>query len=118
MYYSINCCLLFVNVIKPTITSSFVKSHFSAIFNFNIEYELHSIVILTQHQNTNKAYGMSRKPKGEGVDLANKALAMTRTRVEFSLLYMSVKTLQEVIIARWEARWEKVVLGLSAPISI
>lgn len=43
---------------------------------------------------------MSRKPKGEGLDLANKALAMTRTRVKFSMLYLSAKVLhlwQEII---------------------
>ena len=48
----------------------------------------------TQHLNTNKAYnGMFRKPKGEGVDLANEAPAMAQTRVKFSLLYMSSKAL-------------------------
>ena len=48
------------------------ESYLLNLFKIKVTVEIAS----TQHQNTNKTYDISRKPKGEGVDLANKVLAM------------------------------------------
>ena len=65
---------------------------------------------------------MSKKPKVEGVDSANIALAMTRTRVKFSQLYMSAKALHAFVAGSNYGQVGRLALenglGLSVPISM